>query len=116
MELGYTLSIRLEHGGKRFFGPGPARLLRLVQQQHSLHKAAALMGMAYSKAWRIINEIDAAMGEPVLHRSRGGSAGGGSSLTEAGEALLEAYEAFVSRAREEVDRCFAACFQADGEE
>lgn len=112
----YTLHIRLESGGKRFFGPGPARLLRLVQQQHSLHKAAALMGMAYSKAWRIINDIDGALGTPVLHRNRGGSSGGGSTLTQAGEALLEAYERFVEETKAGADRCFDTYFHALGEE
>ena len=40
----------LNDNGEKFFGEGPCRLLRLVEQTGSLRAAAAAMEMAYSKA------------------------------------------------------------------
>ena len=50
-QLRYTLMLRV-YGEERIFGPGIAELLERVEQTHSLRKATADMGMAYSKAWR----------------------------------------------------------------
>lgn len=113
MDIQYSIGIRLAQDGMRFFGPGPAQLLRLVRAHHSLHKAAAVMQMSYSKAWRLIGGIERAIGCPVLLRSRGGSDGGGSILTDEGEALLRAYELFCARIEEEAQKQFAECFGAN---
>lgn len=52
----YTLTLKLKSKGKAFFGPGPVQLLTLIREGYSLNQAAAGLGMAYSKAWRIIRE------------------------------------------------------------
>ncbi|HWQ58978.1 MAG TPA: ModE family transcriptional regulator, partial [Clostridia bacterium] len=57
-KLGYTLTVRLFRGEK-CFGPGIAELLGRVDEAKSLRAAAQQMGMAYSKAWRIIKECEA---------------------------------------------------------
>ena len=44
------------------FGPEIARLMELTEEYHSLNRAAAAMGMAYSKAWKILNESEQALG------------------------------------------------------
>lgn len=107
----YKLYLRLlDSGDEAFFGPGPARLFRQVQAHASLHRAAAAMEMSYSKAWRMVRNVELALGEPMLIRTRGGNDGGGSTLTAAAEALLAAYEAFETDVRAEVDRLFAAHF------
>lgn len=90
----YTLSIKLKKDGKNFFGPGPMRLLMLINRGDSLKQAAEKLGMAYSKAWRIIHEAEKALGVPLLDRQRGGSGGGGSVLTDAAKNLLLRYEQF----------------------
>ena len=38
------------------FGHGCVLLLQGIAREHSLNRAAKSMGMAYSKAWRIVNE------------------------------------------------------------
>ena len=48
-----VLAIRLFADDTKAFGPGVATLLHHVDALHSLRAAAAAMGMAYSKAWRI---------------------------------------------------------------
>ena len=41
---------------EKCFGPGIAELLEGIEELKSLRAAAMRMGMAYSKAWRIIHE------------------------------------------------------------
>ena len=54
-ELHLKLTLRLySDDDQRCFGPGIATLLERVVVHRSLRAAAASMGMAYSKAWRII--------------------------------------------------------------
>lgn len=108
----YRMTIRIEGDTGIFFGPGPARLLQLVQTHHSLHKAAAEMKMAYSKAWRIIKDAEAATGFPILIRTRGGSDGGGSELTEDAEKLLAAYLQFAGEMKAQGDLLFPQHFAA----
>ena len=65
-----------------YFGRGVADLLHGIEKYHSLNQAAKEMGMAYSKAWRIVGEAEQALG---MRKN-------GSSLTKEGEKMLAAYE------------------------
>ncbi len=78
------------------FGPGIATLLERVQEHHSLRSAAASMGMAYSKAWRIIRTAEEVFGCKMLDSTIGGKGGGGAHLTPEALRLLEAYRAYVA--------------------
>ena len=70
-KMHYNISVRLFTAGK-CFGPGMAALLSLVRERHSLRAAAAEMGMAYSKAWRILRDCEGALGFPLLDSTTGG--------------------------------------------
>ena len=78
-KMHYNISVRLFTAGK-CFGPGMAALLSLVRERHSLRAAAAEMGMAYSKAWRILRDCEGALGFPLLDSTTGGRHGGGALL------------------------------------
>jgi molybdate transport system regulatory protein len=80
--------------GEKFFGEGPARLLRGIEEKGSLRAAALSMEMAYTKALNIIKNAENALGFPLLIRSTGGMSGGGSKLTDKGKEWLEKYEAY----------------------
>ena len=86
MEL--KLTPRFLQNGQRFFGPGVAELLERVREHRSLRAAAASMEMAYSKAWRIVNEAEGQLGCKLIERD----GARGSTLTPAGERAIEAYE------------------------
>lgn len=79
---------------EKFFGEGPCRLLHEIEKQGSLRGAAMSMGMAYTKALRIIRHAEAALGFPLTTRSIGGREGGGSRLTPEGKEWLSTYEAY----------------------
>ena len=79
---------------EKFFGEGPARLLRGVEEQGSLRSAAMAMGMAYSKAMKLIKQAETSLGYPMIKRTTGGKDGGGSTLTPEGKLWLFKYEAY----------------------
>ena len=86
------LGVRLfAPGGAKCFGPGIAELLERIERSGSLRKAAGEMGMAYSRAWNVVNECEKALGFELIARAAGGHAGGGSHLTERGGKTLNAY-------------------------
>ena len=93
----------LNDSGEKFFGEGPARLLRGVNETGSLRKAAMSMDMAYTKALNLIKNAETALGFTLIARETGGRDGGGSRLTNEGKEWLERYEQY----RE-------ACIQANG--
>ena len=72
---------------KSVFGKGIAALCMGVRETGSLNAAAKRMQMAYSKAWRIIKETEAALGIDLLIRD----GAHGSELTDDGNRLLDAY-------------------------
>ena len=78
----------LDDNGEKFFGEGPARLMRGVEATGSLRAAAMSMGMAYTKALKLIRNAENALAIPLINRSTGGKDGGGSCLTEEGKECL----------------------------
>lgn len=80
--------------GQKFFGNGPARLLHGIEELGSLRAAAIEMNMAYTKALKLIKQVETALGYPVVDRTTGGKGGGGSVLTPQGKRWLAKYEAY----------------------
>ena len=97
-----TKIIFFDDAGEKFFGEGPCRLLTAVEETGSVRAAALSMGMAYSKALKLLNRAEAALGFPLTMRTAGGRDGGGSVLTPQGKEWLKKYEAYR-----------AACIQAN---
>ena len=64
--------------------------------------AAKGMGMAYSKAWRIIKDTEETLDVQLLLRD----GAHGSTLTEDGNRLLDAYLAIEEHLSAEADRLF----------
>lgn len=92
MELNYKLW--LEESGEKVFGDGPWDLLRRVKESGSLRQAADQINMSYSQAWTLLDELESRLGFDLLASQAGGSAGGGSELTEKGELLAKTFGNF----------------------
>ena len=92
----------LDQNKEKFFGDGPARLLRGIEETGSLRSSAMSMEMAYTKALKILKNAENALGFPLTTRTIGGKSGGGSQLTPEAKAFLARYDAYV-----------AACTQAN---
>ena len=66
------------------FGHGCVLLLQGIAREHSLNRAAKSMGMAYSKAWRIVNEAEGQLGCKLIERD--------GAPPPAGERAIAVYE------------------------
>ncbi|MDO4265240.1 MAG: LysR family transcriptional regulator [Eubacteriales bacterium] len=95
---------------EKFFGPGIATLLHLVDKHGSIQAACAMMDMSYSKAWKIIKRADQALGFPLLLSQNGGKEGGRSSLTEEGRRFLQCYDQMNEKLCAEAERLLDECF------
>lgn len=56
------------------------------------------MGMSYAHAWKLLQEIGATFGAPVVDASTGGRRGGGTQLTTLGKKVVELYRRAEQRA------------------
>ena len=89
------------------FGRGIASLCLGVRETGSLNAAAKGMGMAYSKAWRIIKDTEETLDLQLLNRD----GAHGSDLTEAGNKLLDTYLAIEEKLQKEAEELFEAAFK-----
>ena len=85
------------------FGRGIANLCLGVRETGSLNASAKGMGMAFSMAWRIVKDTEAALGIQLLDRD----GAHGSTLTETGDKLLDAYVAIDKKLQEDAEKEFA---------
>jgi molybdate transport system regulatory protein len=107
MRIAYK--VWLDNNGKAF-GEGPYRLLRNVERTGSLWKAAAEMGMSYSKAWRLMRNLEKRLNFPLLERHAGGASGGGSSITPQARDLLGRYEKFRKDVQASLEKIYKKHF------
>ena len=103
-----------DQNGEKFFGEGPARLLRGIEEHGSLRSAAISMDMAYTKALKLLKNAEAALGFPLTTRTTGGKSGGGSALTTEGKAWLSRYEAYAAACAEANREMFRKYFPKVG--
>ena len=105
-----ALTVRL-YTDRKCFGPGVAMLLRRIRTLHSLRSAAMDMDMAYSKAWTILHTAEQELGIKLVHSTTGGRRGGGAVLTEQGQRLLDAFDAYETRLKDSAAQLFPEYFQ-----
>lgn len=98
LETGVRLSIaNPKSETSSVFGRGIANLCLGVREMGSLNASAKSMGMAYSKAWRIIKDTEEALGLDLLIRD----GAHGSELTKEGDMLLDTYFAIEEKISKE---------------
>ena len=84
--------IWIEYRGKPIVGKGGAEILRAIDAEQSLSKAAKKLDMSYRYVWNYVQKIQSALGETVVNTYKGGKTGGGGArLTDVGKALLVEY-------------------------
>jgi molybdate transport system regulatory protein len=99
--------LRISYGRRFAFGPGKAELLAHIDRTGSISKAAKAMGMSYMRAWILVRSLDRGFTEPLVKKSRGGSAHGGATLSETGRRVLSLYremEAASKRATQDAGK------------
>lgn len=108
MKLVYK--IWLDKDGDKAFGEGPYKLLKGVQATGSLREAAMELGMAYSKARRIIAKGEKNLGFPLTRKRIGGVSGGGSEVTDEGIRIMAVYESLRSEIEEALGNVYKKHF------
>jgi len=101
--------IWLDNDGKAF-GEGPYQLVKRVEKTNSLHEAAHQLNMSYSKAWKLVQQIEKRLGFAFLDRKVGGLSGGGSYVTNEGKEFLKRYERFESDAKKIIEKTYQKHF------
>lgn len=89
----------IECAGERFFGPGRAELLELIDTTGSLSQAAKQMRMSYKKAWEMVNTLNSQSARPLVVLKTGGEKGGGSLITEEARELIACHKILRKRFR-----------------
>ncbi|MFB6234719.1 MAG: TOBE domain-containing protein [Halopenitus sp.] len=88
MDAGFDARL---HADDVEFTERDARLLEAVDDEGSIHRAADELGRSYSRSHQRLTALEEALGE-LVERQRGGSNGGGSTLTEAARDLLAKFD------------------------
>lgn len=93
MEVKVKIYLIDEHGEK-YMGAGVLWLLRAIETQGSIRQAAASLTISYSKAHRMMKDLERMFATPILERRRGGEARDGATLTPFGMHLIEEYDRY----------------------
>jgi molybdate transport system regulatory protein len=104
-----AIKISLVMEGERglpFCGPGMVKLLKAINESGSVRDAVGLMGVSYSKGWKLLNRLEEYLRIPVVDRQQGGKGGGKSALTPEGVRFLETHVAFTAECNEAVQKIF----------
>jgi molybdate transport system regulatory protein len=100
--------LRVTSGDAISVGPGKIALLEAIRQTRSITAAAKSIQMSYRRAWVLVDELNASLKRPAVSSAKGGERGGGSELTDVGEALVGVYR----RIEERAERACAADIKA----
>lgn len=104
-----VLNLNLEQE-EALWGARAKLLLLLIDETHSVRTASSMMALSISKAWDILNRLEAALGYALITRRKGGAHGSGSDLTPEGLAFLAAWqryeESLTAQANSQFDLLF----------
>ena len=87
-----------------FLGEGRIQLLKAIEREGSLSKAAKSMKMSYKKAWNLVDAINKSAPQAIVTKSTGGSGGGGTELTPYGKQKISDFEAMKQRCWDFIDQ------------
>ena len=90
---GLRSKLWLECDGRPVIGDGRMAMLQSIHRNGSIKLAAHETGISYRRIRGAIQEMESAVGYPLVKiRRGGGGGGGGAELTTAAHALMDAFE------------------------
>jgi molybdate transport repressor ModE-like protein len=95
---------------KDFLNTEFVTFLRYIEKTGSMNGACQKMGIAYSRAWTMINQAENQLGYPLIQRLAGGKGGGSSVITPQCLQLIERFEVFSNKLNAEASRIFKELF------
>lgn len=107
-DLSPKANVTLMRRGMAVLGEREARLLEAVERVRSIKDAAAEAGISYRTAWSAIQQMEQALGRPIVVSRAGGPGGGATTLTEECRRLLSIYQDL----RRELEDCLIRVWEA----
>src|SRR2546426_10384714 len=92
--------VTLTRRGVPVIGEREARLLNAVDRVRSIKDAASGAGISYRTAWSAIQQMEQALGRPMVVSRAGGPGGGATTLTDECRQLLALYQDLRRRLEE----------------
>ncbi len=84
--------LTLRRGEAAAIGAGRIALLRHINELGSIAAAAKACGMSYKGAWDAVQTLNNLSARPVVASQPGGRSGGKAEVTQAGQALIAAFD------------------------
>lgn len=102
--------------GEIAIGPGKADLLEAVERTGSISAAGRDLGISYRRTRDMIDVLNRHWGGAVIETAKGGTAHGGSVLTERGRQVLAAYRRLDAEMQRAAELHAAALLDLAGQE
>ncbi len=83
-----------------YLGDTRVRLLEAIERVGSISGAARELPLSYKAAWDAVDAMNNLAEQPLVQRSAGGRAGGGTRLTEHGRRVVAMYRALQAEAQQ----------------
>ena len=100
----------VDKSGNVIFGWGRYKMLESIRRTGSIQAAAKELKMSYRGVWARIKATEERLGEQLLVRNIGGSAGGGSQLTPFALNLMEKFQELHLHVVKDSDSFFSQNF------
>ncbi|MDX1808983.1 MAG: TOBE domain-containing protein [Sulfurospirillaceae bacterium] len=88
----FSSNLTLGESDQPLFIEKRINLLKAIQDEGSILKAAKMVPMSYKSAWEAIDSMNNLAPFPIVEKETGGAGGGGTKLTNYGKTLLQNYE------------------------
>lgn len=95
-----------------FLGDKRVRLLEAIDRHGSISQAAKHVPLSYKAAWDAVDAMNNLADMPLVERSTGGRAGGGTLLTDYGRRVIALYRAVEAEYQTALDRLASQFAQA----
>ncbi len=96
--------------GDRIFSDGLALLLKTIDDEGSINRAAQQLNMSYRQAWGHVKKAEQRLGFALLDKKVGGEAGGGAELTDSARGFMQKYLQFRSEVHDAITQIFKRNF------
>jgi molybdate transport system regulatory protein len=106
-DLSPRAHVTLTRHGTSVIGEREARLLDAVDRVRSIKDAAGEAGISYRTAWSAIQQMEQALGRPMVVSRAGGPGGGATTLTDECRQLLAMYQDLRRRLEEGLMRAWS---------
>jgi molybdate transport system regulatory protein len=107
---GIRANLWVEVDGQVVLSSWRVQLLEAIETTGSIRGAASYMNITYDLAWHRVDEMETALGEPLVKRQRGGPGGGCATLTSLGCELVARFKLFAEQSNGLIEERFRAIF------